>query len=395
MAIVWNDTEILGVIDESRTGGTGVAGSGMSLMQEIARRHDYQLDPRVDYGTFVRELLIARDSELITFQEILWGDAAPDPNDPNMYLQRIQNLDITIAGRDRALGRAFRQPPPDPEEDDGRMIRSSTLEEVARVIGDAYTGTQLERFLEESGIPPEWIPEFEGGTKWVYVHEVLVALAEGGTAQRRAVRNLLGAWLDNRLHSGPDEETRDRLSRDFARQGWFVREGRLVSGEPVYPTPQAAAAVTRPARLDALHPRIIEVSRQLFEDGHRDGAILQAFVAVNLRVKELSGRRDLDGYDLMAQVFRPGAPVLVLADLAEETGRNIQAGYHLIFMGVMAAIRNPNAHELFDHMDEDEALEQLGLASLLMRRLDEATAGAGEIIEPSLAAQPSSPSTGA
>jgi uncharacterized protein (TIGR02391 family) len=380
MAVVWDDTEILRVIDESRSNNTGVAGSGMSLMQEIARRHDYQLDPHADYGTFVRELLLARDSELITYREILWGDMAPDPSDPNMYLQRIQDLDITIAGRDRALGREFRRPPPDPDEDDGRLIRSSTLEDVAQVIGDAFTGTQLERFLEESGVPREWIPPFEG-TKWVYVHDVLVALAEGGTAQRRAVRNFLGSWLDDRLHSGPDAETRDRVARDFARQGWFVREGRLVSGEPVFPTPHAAAAVARPARLDALHSSIVEVSRQLFEDEHRAAAIPQAFVAVNNRVKKMSGRTDLDGVDLMAQVFRPETPVLVFTDLSTETGRNIQTGYHRIFMGVMAAIRNPNAHQLFEQMGEDEALEQLGLASMLMRRLDDARpagAAAGE-----------------
>lgn len=42
-------------------------------------------------------------------------------------------------------------------------------------------------------------------------------------------------------------------------------------------------------------------------------------------------------------------------------------------MGVMAAIRNPNAHELFDDMEEHEALEQLGLASLLTRKLDGAS----------------------
>ena len=371
MPLVWDDTEILRVIDESRRNNTGVAGSGMSLMQEIARLHGYQVDPYVDYGSFVRELLLARDSQLITYREIWWGDYGPDPNDPNMYLQRIQDLDVTMPGRDRAEGREFRRPPPDPDEDDGRLIRSSTLEDVARVIGDAYAGTQLERFLEESGVPREWIPAFEGGTKWVYVHDVLVALAEGGTAQRRAVRQFLGAWLDNRLHSGPDEETRDRLARDFARQGWFVREGRLVSGEPLFPTSQAAAAVARPARLDALHPRIVEVSRSLFEDEHRAAAILQAFIAVNNRVKEMSGRNDLDGVDLMAQVFRPESPVLVFADLTTETGRNVQIGYHRIFMGVMAAIRNPNAHELFEQMGEDEALEQLGLASMLMRRLDE------------------------
>jgi hypothetical protein len=40
-------------------------------------------------------------------------------------------------------------------------------------------------------------------------------------------------------------------------------------------------------------------------------------------------------------------------------------------MGAVVGIRNPHAHERFKPADENEALEQLGLASLLMRRLDE------------------------
>lgn len=42
-------------------------------------------------------------------------------------------------------------------------------------------------------------------------------------------------------------------------------------------------------------------------------------------------------------------------------------------MGAMRGIRNPHAHEHFPGLDENEALEQLGFASMLMRRLDEAT----------------------
>lgn len=71
------------------------------------------------------------------------------------------------------------------------------------------------------------------------------------------------------------------------------------------------------------HPLVIEVSRALFEDGHRAAATLQTFIAVNNRVKEMSGRNDLDGVDLMAQVLRPETPLLPLADLTTETGRNI------------------------------------------------------------------------
>jgi uncharacterized protein Ymh len=41
-------------------------------------------------------------------------------------------------------------------------------------------------------------------------------------------------------------------------------------------------------------------------------------------------------------------------------------------MGAVAGIRNPDAHELFEPLDEDEAFEKLAFASMLMRRLDDA-----------------------
>lgn len=374
MAIRWDDIEILRLVDEAEeTGDHTWIQNGTSIMQGIAQRQGVA-PTAADERPCARELDNLRDAGYLMFEALLPGGnvASPDPNrNANDYLQRTWRFELTPAGRDRARGRIVIAPLPDPDEDDGRMIRGSTLEDIAREIGDAYTGQQLERFLAEAGIPRELIPPFEGGTKWEYVYDALIAMAENGSGPRRELRRFIGSWLDNRLHTGPEPECRYRIVRDLERQGWFVRDGRLVIGDPLYPT--STAAVARPARLDALHPRIVEVSRQLFEDEHRAAAILQAFVAVNNRVKELSGRADLDGVDLMAQMFRPETPVLVLADMTTETGRNIQTGYHRILMGVMAAIRNPNAHELFDHMDEDEALEQLGLASLLMRRLDEAT----------------------
>lgn len=377
MPIFWNDIEILQVVDESERENTATRSSGMSLMQAVAARHEAiaSLD---DYGSFVRELLLAREAGLVTYQEVLWPNGPPpDPNDPNMYLQRIQNIGLTIEGRDRARGRLIQTELPDPSEDDGRLIRGSTLEEAARAIGDAHTGTQLERFLTESGIPQEYVPEFEGGTKWVFVYDVLVALAEGGSARRRALRGFLGKWLDQHLHSGPPPDLQARLARDLARQGWFTRDARLVIGEPVFDQPAAGAAVACDARLAALHPKVIEVSATLFEQGNLAAAILEAFKAVNLRAKALSGL-DADGKDLMARAFRPEDPVLVLADLTTETGRNVQAGYHQMFMGAVVGIRNPRAHEQFEAMDENEALEELGFASLLMRRLDDAEARTAE-----------------
>jgi hypothetical protein len=47
----------------------------------------------------------------------------------------------------------------------------------------------------------------------------------------------------------------------------------------------------------------------------------------------------------------------------------VQAGHREFFVGAVQAIRNPSAHEPLGVMGINEALELLGLASLLMRLL--------------------------
>jgi hypothetical protein len=45
---------------------------------------------------------------------------------------------------------------------------------------------------------------------------------------------------------------------------------------------------------------------------------------------------------------------------------------HFLFRGAVQGIRNPEAHEQFKPLDEEEGLEELAFASMLMRRLDNA-----------------------
>jgi hypothetical protein len=65
----------------------------------------------------------------------------------------LYNIKLTLTGRDRARCRVFQEEPPDPEEDDGRIITGLTMEEIARSIGNVYTAAQLPRYLRDSGIP--------------------------------------------------------------------------------------------------------------------------------------------------------------------------------------------------------------------------------------------------
>jgi uncharacterized protein (TIGR02391 family) len=202
--------------------------------------------------------------------------------------------------------------------------------------------------------------------------EVFTSLAEGTSGERRELRQFIGAWLDDWLHSGPTPAARRSILSDFARQGWFVREGRLVVGQPVRGANAAGSDIARDARIAALHDRIRLVTQRLFEAGELAAAVFEAFKAVNSRVKEITGS-NLDGRDLMAQAFRPDKPLLLLASACgNRTSESVQTGYQFLFMGAMAAIRNPHAHEPAEDLTENEALERLAFASFLMRQLDDA-----------------------
>jgi uncharacterized protein (TIGR02391 family) len=126
-------------------------------------------------------------------------------------------------------------------------------------------------------------------------------------------------------------------------------------------------------RLTRLHPRIQEASAQLYLDGHQGSAILEAFKAVNNRVKELAGpaAEGKDGEGLMSHVFNANAPVLRLNAGANTSDRDEQEGYALIFTGAMQGVRNPKAHDLMTPIEPNRAFEYLAFASLLMRRLDD------------------------
>lgn len=122
-----------------------------------------------------------------------------------------------------------------------------------------------------------------------------------------------------------------------------------------------------------LHHRICEVSKLLFKDGHYREAIFASFKEIAIIVKDRSGRTDLDGQDLMAQVFSEKNPVIALNSLKNQSDIDEQKGFRLIYMGAMIGIRNPEAHERMPQPDAISALKYLSLASLLAERAEEAS----------------------
>lgn len=120
-----------------------------------------------------------------------------------------------------------------------------------------------------------------------------------------------------------------------------------------------------------IHPLVIQVSGELFANGHYSQAIFEAFKIINLQVKVKSGLSDLDGKGLMSRAFRSPNPRLRLNNLKTDSDLDEQEGFMFLFMGAIVGIRNPKAHDYVIQKDKIKTVEYLSFASLLMKRLDE------------------------
>lgn len=124
--------------------------------------------------------------------------------------------------------------------------------------------------------------------------------------------------------------------------------------------------------IDFLHLAIIASSYTQFRNIHFRDAVFNAFLAVFDLIRERT-KVDKDGNELIGDVFSLSNPKLVISTLKTESGRNEQKGYLQILQGVYSGIRNPKAHSLSTDLNEMKAAQYLILASLLARRIDEAS----------------------
>lgn len=133
--------------------------------------------------------------------------------------------------------------------------------------------------------------------------------------------------------------------------------------------PAPRVAPVRRLSIDRMHQEVVTSSGNLFADGHYYSAVAEAFKSVEVRVRALV-ESEKSGAQLMGEAFGGKEPRINVATFEGRTGQDEQEGFQALFRGSMMAVRNPKAHELIVDEDPVEALEYLGFASLLHRRLD-------------------------
>jgi uncharacterized protein (TIGR02391 family) len=120
----------------------------------------------------------------------------------------------------------------------------------------------------------------------------------------------------------------------------------------------------------SLHPEIARAASDLYRDGHYANAVEASVKALNGLVRLRSGL-ELGGTSLMEKAFSPSNPIIKFNDLSDQSDRDEQKGFMMMFSGAVSGLRNPRAHS-FIHDDPERALEFIAFVSLLAKLLDEA-----------------------
>lgn len=120
-----------------------------------------------------------------------------------------------------------------------------------------------------------------------------------------------------------------------------------------------------------IHPRLPQIARDLFDNGHYAQATFEAYKFLDKEIQRHSGATE-NGFKLMMQAFAVEAPLIKITPLLTVSEKDEQKGFQFIFAGSILAIRNPRGHEFGIVDSPDKCLDHLSLASLLLRRLEEA-----------------------
>jgi uncharacterized protein (TIGR02391 family) len=120
----------------------------------------------------------------------------------------------------------------------------------------------------------------------------------------------------------------------------------------------------------AIHEKLPAKVRKLFDDSHYAEATFEAYKFVDRKVSEISGLKE-SGYKLMMAALADAGPIK-LNSLKSESEKDEQRGYQFMLAGAMSAVRNPRGHEFGQFDPAEMCLDHLSLASLFIRRLEDA-----------------------
>ncbi len=249
---------------------------------------------------------------------------------------------------------------------------------MCRILGDAVTGPQIPNLIAPLRAP-ETAPDAQN-TKWKRLFNAVATAQNRQQDGRPLLRLILDVMKPVRFDTPAGfERSRVLLNERLLLSGFEVAEdGRLhraraaaTLGEAQRRADDLRAELSR----RGVHPDVLSFCRAELLERNYFHAVLEACKSLAQKLRTLTGETG-DGSPLVdATCSLSSGPRISFNSLATEWERSEQTGLATLMKGLFSTFRNPTAHapKVLWATSRTDALDMLTLASMLHRRLDDAT----------------------
>lgn len=248
-----------------------------------------------------------------------------------------------------------------------------TVEAIAKVLGEAGSGSDISRYLQSSG----FIDDSGETTKWRRLNSVFLK-SQANTKSANQILAFIRSYLVLSRFVGKREEFehhRGELNAILILRGLeYGKDGQIRYTTQAKTLDEAEARAQGVRNMLAPRKTHSEVYKycqpELMQENYFH-AVFEACKGLFQRIRDLSGV-DADGTILIDKVFSVEKPFLAFNTLQTETEKSEHKGFAQLLKGCAAAIRNPLAHgPKILWQGETDAVDYLTLISMLHRKLDQ------------------------
>lgn len=259
------------------------------------------------------------------------------------------------------------------------VFSQSDLEAIAKALGDTsegLTGTEIGHLLSSLSMADP-TPTL---TKWQRLHNAFVE-RQNYSKNRRAILEFIrqamkpARYTKNRHQFEP---RRSNLNLALSFSGLAVdATGKIISVTKANTLTEAsrrAEELQADLRTRGVHPDVLRFCRAELVADNYFHAVLEATKSIAEKLRSKTGLTD-DGGELVDKALAGNSPLISINPLSSKSEKSEQSGFANLVKGTFGMFRNTTAHEariLWD-MQKEDAEDLLTLASLIHRRLDDAS----------------------
>jgi uncharacterized protein (TIGR02391 family) len=252
---------------------------------------------------------------------------------------------------------------------------ASAVEQICRVLGDAVTGPQIPNL-----IAPLKVPGDDQNSKWKRLFNAVATRQNRQHDGQPLLRLISEVMAPVRFSSQAElDATRALVNERLLLSGYRVLENGKVERARAATTLSEAQQRADDLRAElsrrSVHPDVLRFCRAELLQQNYFHAVLEASKSVADKLRNLTGAGG-DGSPLVDATCSVGSgPRIAFNSLATEWERSEQTGIATLMKGLFSTFRNPAAHapKVLWATSRMDALDMLTLASMLHRRLDDAT----------------------